>query len=104
MLAADLGATRKVVARDDSLMVYGKESVFKLTRGNTVPVCEAYLQRLNQTQFKYPANCGRPEDDQVPGFQRLTRVLLSQTEVEKERCSRCRRHSSDKWHRCSLLR
>ena len=61
----------------------GKEPVFTLTRGKSVPVCEAYLQRLNQTEFEQPAYCGRPEDDRVPGFHRLNRVLVSPGEVKR---------------------
>lgn len=48
----------------------------KLVRGLGVPVCEAYLQRLNQTMFHQPPYCGRPENDQVPGFSRLQREWL----------------------------
>jgi hypothetical protein len=48
----------------------------KLIKGQGVPVCEAYLQRLNQTVFHEPPSCGRPENDQVPGFARLNRVPL----------------------------
>jgi len=48
----------------------------KLIRGHDVPVCEAYLQRLNQTVFHEPPYCGRPENDRVPGFTRLHRVAL----------------------------
>ena len=80
----DLGAPRSVPPRQNA-MSYNTESepVLTVTRGQGVPVCEAYLQRLNQTQFKYPAYCGRPEDDQVPGFQRLTRVRVSKEEITK---------------------
>ena len=52
-----------------------------LLKGKGVPVCEAYLQRLNQTWFYEPPYCGRPENDQVPGFTRLHAVALSPTEV-----------------------
>jgi hypothetical protein len=47
-----------------------------LTRGVGIPVCEAYLQRLNQTVFHEPPYCGRPENDQVPGFYKLNRVPI----------------------------
>jgi hypothetical protein len=50
-----------------------EKPVFKLTRGKAIPVCEAYLQRLNTTEFTSPAYCGRPENDQVPGFADLNR-------------------------------
>ena len=51
----------------------------KLIQGQGIPVCEAYLQRLNQTVFHEPPYCGRPENDQVPGFSLLNRVALSGT-------------------------
>ncbi len=54
-----------------------------LLKGKGVPVCEAYLQRLNQTYFYEPPYCGRPENDQVPGFTRLHAVALSPTEVNR---------------------
>jgi hypothetical protein len=56
---------------------------FKLTRGRGVPVCEAYLQRLNVSHYEKPPYCGRPEDDSVPGFSKLTRVPLEPSEVNK---------------------
>jgi hypothetical protein len=55
---------------------------FKLTRGVGVPVCEAYLQRLNSSTYPSPPYCGRPEDDSVPGFTRLTRVPLPASQVQ----------------------
>ncbi len=54
-----------------------------LLKGKGVPVCEAYLQRLNQTYFYEPPYCGRPENDQVPGFTRLHTAALSPTEVNR---------------------
>jgi hypothetical protein len=53
----------------------------KLTQGHGVPVCEAYLQRLNQTVFHEPPSCGRPENAQIPGFTRLNRVPLTVGQV-----------------------
>lgn len=50
---------------------------FDLTKGKGKPVCEAYLQRLNQTEFFSPPYCGRPESTLVPGFALLHRRLLS---------------------------
>ena len=55
----------------------------RLTKGKGVPVCEAYLQRLNQTVFHEPPSCGRPENDQIPGFTRLHRVPLPASEVNE---------------------
>lgn len=54
---------------------------FKLTRGNDVPVCEAYLKRLSVSDFDKPPFCGRPEDDSIAGFARLNRVSLTADEV-----------------------
>jgi len=55
----------------------------KLTKGRGIPVCEAYLQRLNQTFFYEAPFCGRPDNDQVPGFVRLNAVPLSSVEVNR---------------------
>ena len=52
----------------------------KIVRGKGIPVCEAYLQRLNQTVFHWAPYCGRPENDQIPGFERLKRVRLTPEE------------------------
>jgi hypothetical protein len=49
----------------------------RLVHGAGVPVCEAYLLRLNQTVFHEPPYCGRPENDQIPGFWKLNRIPLS---------------------------
>ena len=38
-----------------------------------LPVCEAYLQRLNTTEFHNLPACGRPENNDVPGFTWLNR-------------------------------
>lgn len=54
---------------------------FILTRGKGVPVCKAYLKRLNATTFSAPPFCGRPENDSIPGFTLLHRVPLSPAEV-----------------------
>lgn len=53
----------------------------KLTSGTGTPVCEAYLQRLNQTLFHEPPSCGRPENPRIPGFARLNRIRLTPTQV-----------------------
>lgn len=50
---------------------------FELTRGTGKPVCEAYLQRLNQTEFYSPPYCERPESTLVPGFALLHRRYLT---------------------------
>jgi hypothetical protein len=59
----------------------GFHVAFTLTVGNGVPVCEAYLQRLNQTVFTQPAYCGRPESNAVPGFSVLNRVRLNLADI-----------------------
>jgi hypothetical protein len=55
----------------------------RLVQGHGTPVCEAYLQRLNQTVFHAPPYCGRPENDQVPGFARLSRVTMTFADYNK---------------------
>lgn len=56
---------------------------FKLIKGHGVPVCEAYLQRLNQTPFPNLPSCGRPENNEVPGFAWLNRGWVSDEEFNK---------------------
>jgi hypothetical protein len=57
----------------------------RLTKGAGVPVCQAYLQRINQSLFDaiHPPYCNRPEDDSVPGFVNLVRVPLQPSEVNE---------------------
>jgi len=55
---------------------------FKLTKGAGVPVCAAYLQRLNVTNYENNAPyCDRGEDDVVEGFEALHRVYLDAAEI-----------------------
>ncbi|MES2407131.1 MAG: hypothetical protein V4528_07400 [Pseudomonadota bacterium] len=54
---------------------------FKLTKGKGVPVCDAYLKRLNTTKYVKPPYCDRPENDAIKGFTRLHRVPLSTADV-----------------------
>jgi hypothetical protein len=56
-----------------------KRYVFRLTQGHGKAVCEAYLQRLNQTAFYAEPYCGRPESATVPGFVVLHRQWLSRS-------------------------
>ena len=56
---------------------YVSEGPFSLTKGAGVPVCDAYLKRLNLDTSATPPFCDRPEDDRVPGFKILNRVSLS---------------------------
>lgn len=54
-----------------------------LTMGRGVPVCEAYAQRIAQTDFAKMAFCDRPEGTSVPGFGVLERRDLTLDEVVK---------------------
>jgi uncharacterized protein len=54
---------------------------FTLTKGKGIPVCDAYLKRLNTTEYDSPPYCGRPENDSVKGFALLHRVPLSPADV-----------------------
>ncbi len=57
---------------------------FSLLKGKGVPVCEAYLKRLNMTEWDYYEKlptCGRPENDSVEGFTKLNRVPLSAEQI-----------------------
>jgi hypothetical protein len=56
---------------------------FALTKGAGVPVCEAYLKRLNGSDFDGPPYCDRPENTDVPGFVELNRVFLNADEILK---------------------
>jgi hypothetical protein len=56
---------------------------FKMVKGRGLPVCEAYLQRLNQTEFPNLPACGRPENIDVPGFSWLNRVWISTVEFNR---------------------
>jgi hypothetical protein len=54
---------------------------FKLTQGNGVAVCEAYLGFLNRTRFTVNPFCGRPDSDPAHGFEYLQRRDLSANEI-----------------------
>ncbi len=54
---------------------------FILTKGKGVEVCEAYLKRLNKTWFDSLPLCDRPENTDVPGFEKLNRVALIPEEI-----------------------
>ena len=55
---------------------------FDLVQGQRVAVCEAYLARLNMTDYQDPPYCDRPEHAAIPGFTRLQRVPLSAEAVQ----------------------
>jgi hypothetical protein len=57
--------------------------VFDLEKGAGTPVCDAYLQRLNETRFESPPFCDRPENDRIPGFSLLHRIPLSPAETAR---------------------
>lgn len=59
----------------------GLQYHFQLTKGKGVPVCDAYLERLNISTYEKPPFCDRPENDAVKGFAKLNRVPLSPADV-----------------------
>ena len=56
---------------------------FAMTKGRGTSVCEAYLQRLNQTRYEKPPYCDLPENTQVPGFTHLTRRWLEPSDIDQ---------------------
>jgi hypothetical protein len=54
---------------------------FHLIHGKGVPVCEAFLKRLEVAKFSNPPYCGIPESASVPGFSVLHRLSLTEKEV-----------------------
>ena len=54
---------------------------FILTKGKGIEVCDAYLQRLNKTWFEKMPPCDRPENTDVPGFEKLNRFALTPEEL-----------------------
>lgn len=54
---------------------------FKLTKGKGTLVCDAYLKRLNATEFDEPPFCGIPENDSVEGFTLLKRMPLALDDI-----------------------
>lgn len=63
------------------------QPLFTLIKGHGNPVCEAYLQRLNVTDYtqNFPTvpapYCGIPENAQIPGFTMLHRVPLTSAQL-----------------------
>jgi hypothetical protein len=78
-----LGAVRTMAADSDSQGVEMYRAVyhFRATRGKDLPVCSAFLTRLNTAEFRSPPECGIPEETAVPGFVKLNKVSLSTDEV-----------------------
>lgn len=56
---------------------------FTLQKGAGTPVCDAYVRRLEASDFLRPPYCDRPENDAVPGFARLNRLFLDVAEVAR---------------------
>ena len=86
LLAFTVGATQLAAVQPATLLATGVSQTgaaearhyhFKLTRGAGIPVCDAYLQRLNQMSFVVPPHCGIPEGTSVPGFVVLHRRFLT---------------------------
>lgn len=61
----------------------GSHFTFDLTRGKGTNLCEAYVRRLNMTVFHEFPNCDRPENTEVPGFTKLTRIPLTSGEISR---------------------
>jgi hypothetical protein len=66
LMATGLIVTRPSVAEEHS--DHDSDQSFSLQQGHGVPVCEAYLELLNQTKFTETPFCGRPEEGSVKGF------------------------------------
>jgi hypothetical protein len=60
----------------------GVRPVFNLNRGRGLPVCEAYLQQINQDKYKTYPECGMPQGSQIPGMFSPNRVWMSKGEIE----------------------
>jgi hypothetical protein len=59
----------------------GQTYHFTLIQGKGSAVCEAYLTRLNSTDYTTPPYCDIPEATSVPGFSPLRRVPLTAEEI-----------------------
>jgi len=77
--APDVSVATKEEAKDSSQN--GQQYYFQLTKGKGVAVCDAYLERLNSTEYVKPPFCDRPENDAVKGFIKLSRVPLSPADI-----------------------
>jgi uncharacterized protein YecT (DUF1311 family) len=54
---------------------------FRLLRGTDKDVCTAYTALMRATYFELPPYCGRPEPDDVPGFEPLALVRLADESI-----------------------
>jgi hypothetical protein len=68
-------------AMDSFVLAEATKPEFTLTKGSGLEVCEAYLERLNATQWQDPPYCDRPEVQQPSPFSTLNRVSLSPSEA-----------------------
>jgi hypothetical protein len=83
LLAALLAAPHADAAPKESAGG-ARKPAFTLLKGKGIPVCEAYLKRLNATEFGRGQNlplCGRPENNSIEGFAKLNRVPLTVDQV-----------------------
>ena len=49
-----------------------------ITQGNDLPICKVYAMRIAKLNDAF---CSRPEDDSIPGFERLDRYELTEAEA-----------------------
>ena len=54
---------------------------FEVEKGAGTPVCDAYVQRLRNTDFYRLPQCDRPENVSVAGFEKIGRVPLKEAET-----------------------
>ena len=74
---------KEVVTPESEMDVDKSVYHFELKNGGGTPVCEALLQRLNQTHYDAPPYCNIPEDSTVPGFEGLKRKTPSEREQRR---------------------
>ncbi len=78
LLFTQLAVAISVAAADKKGSATGD---FVLTKGHGVPVCDAYLKRLNAASYEEQPYCDRPEKTDVKGFEELNRIPLKQDEA-----------------------
>ena len=79
MLVMGLIVLRPSFGAEDSS--HASERNFSLQQGHGLPICEAYLELLNQTKFTVTPFCGRPEEGPVKGFEHLEGHYMSLEEI-----------------------
>lgn len=60
----------------------GMRPLFTLNRGRGLPVCEAYLQQINQAKYRTYPECGMPHGPRIPGMSSLNHVWVSKGDIE----------------------